>query len=107
MNQWKFIGISLLIWTVPFSAFAQLESLEDIEKTTKKGFFKTYFTDTFKSFTDFGDPFTMSGGVGLNMRSYDTKGGPLRQDPFFYGIWNEPALQMDETTSRASKYELF
>jgi len=86
MNKWKVMGVSLSFWMLPFCAFAQLESLENLEQTTKEGFFKTYFKDVFKGFTDFGDPLTLSGGVGLNLRSYDTKGGPLRQDPFFYSL---------------------
>lgn len=65
---------------------AQLGSLEDLDETTKKGFFKTHISSFFKDFTDFGDPFTLSGSVGLNMRSYNAFGGPLRQDPFFYTL---------------------
>lgn len=65
---------------------AQLGSLEDLDETTKKGFFKTHISSFFKDFTDFGDPFTLSGSVGLNMRSYNAFGGPIRQDPFFYTL---------------------
>ncbi len=73
-----------LIWTN--ISYSQLESFENIEDLQKKGFFKTYFTDAFKGFTDFGDPFVLSGGVGLNMRSYSASGIEPRQDPFFYGL---------------------
>jgi len=65
---------------------AQLSSLENLDETTKKGFFKTYVSSFFKDFADFGDPFALSGSIGLNMRSYNAFGGPLRQDPFFYTL---------------------
>ena len=76
----------LLFLAIPFWGFSQLESLENLEEVTKKGFFKTYFKDMFKDFADFGDPLTISGGTGLNLRSYNAYGGPLRQDPFFYAL---------------------
>ncbi|KAA3639608.1 MAG: hypothetical protein DWQ02_03420 [Bacteroidetes bacterium] len=77
---------TLLFLAIPFFGFAQLESLENLEEVTKKGFFKTHFKNLFKDFTDFGDPLTISGGTGLNLRSYSAYGGPLRQDPFFYSL---------------------
>jgi len=64
----------------------QLNSFENLEEVAKKGFLKNTFTGFFKDFTDFGDPFQLGGGIGLNMRSYDAFGGPLRQDPFFYTV---------------------
>ncbi len=75
-----------LIIAIHFSGMAQLGSLENLEETTKKGFFKTHISSFFKDFTDFGDPFALSGSIGLNMRSYNAFGGPLRQDPFFYTL---------------------
>lgn len=78
--------VLLLFLLFPIVASAQLESLENLEETTKKGFFKTYFKDVFKGFTDFGDPLVMSGGVGLNMRSYSAYNIVPRQDPFFYAL---------------------
>ncbi|MEM1319797.1 MAG: hypothetical protein AAGG75_06040 [Bacteroidota bacterium] len=77
--------ISLLL-LIPFAAFGQLESVEDLEAVSKKGFFKTHFSNMFKDFKDFGDPFTLGGGVGLNLRSYSANGGDPRQDPFFYSL---------------------
>lgn len=75
-----------LIIIINVSLMAQLSSLENLDETTKKGFFKTHISSFFKNFTDFGDPFTLSGSIGLNMRSYNAFGGPLRQDPFFYTL---------------------
>ncbi|HQW13109.1 MAG TPA: hypothetical protein PLP06_13250, partial [Saprospiraceae bacterium] len=72
----KLLSIILAVLLVNTTATAQLNSLEDIESIGKKGFFKNFF--------DFGDPFQLGGGIGLNLRSYSAKGGPLRQDPFFY-----------------------
>lgn len=70
---------------LPWSAQAQLQSLEDVE-SIDKGFFKTHFKGLFKDFTDFGEPLTINGSVGLDMRSYSTYNGPLRQDPFMYTL---------------------
>ncbi len=84
MKKCAFVLISLL--SIPFFLSAQLEPLEDLETVSEKNFFKSYFKDVFKDLTDFGNPLTLSGGVGLNMRSYNSSGGPLRQDPFFYGL---------------------
>lgn len=78
--------ITFLLWAAPFVVSAQLESFENLEEVTQEGFFKTHFTNTFKGFTDFGDPFAMSGGIGLNMRSYSAYNGDARQDPFFYSL---------------------
>jgi len=78
--------IVLFLFIAPHLALAQLEDFEDLEAVTQEGFFKTYFTDVFKGMTDFGDPLTMSGGVGLNLRSYNASGGDQRQDPFFYSL---------------------
>jgi hypothetical protein len=80
-----FLSLSL-VFTVSFSASAQLGSLENLEESTRRGFFKTYISSFLKDFTQYGDPFALSGGVGLNMRSYNAFGGPLRQDPFFYTL---------------------
>lgn len=82
----KFFLPLFLLLTIDYSASAQLGSLENLDETTKKSFFKTHISSFFKDFTDFGDPFTMAGGLGINLRSYDANGGPLRQDPFFYTI---------------------
>ena len=79
--------VSILIFTLVTSQlYSQLSSLENLDETTKKGFFKTHISSFFKDFTDFGDPFALSGSIGLNMRSYNAFGGPLRQDPFFYTL---------------------
>ncbi len=75
----------VILTTISLSPLSgQLGSFEDLDETTQKGFFKTHIKGFFQDFTDFGDPFTMSGSLGLNMRSYNAFGGPLRQDPFFY-----------------------
>ncbi len=71
---------------MPLATYAQLEEFEDIEAVGKEGFFKNYVKGMFKGFSDFGDPFMMSGGVGLNMRSYSAFGADSRQDPFFYSL---------------------
>ncbi len=68
------------------TSYSQLEDFEDIEAVGKEGFFKNYVSGMFKGFTDFGDPFLMNGGIGLNMRSYSAFGADPRQDPFFYSL---------------------
>lgn len=75
-----------IFFTVISINHAQLNSLENLDEVSQDGFFKRYMKDFVKGFTDFGDPFTLSGSVGLNLRSYDAFGGPLRQDPFFYTV---------------------
>jgi hypothetical protein len=86
-NQYMRHLVSMFIFTlVTTQVYAQLSSLENLDETTKKGFFKTHINSFFKDFTDFGDPFALSGSIGLNMRSYNAFGGPLRQDPFFYTL---------------------
>ncbi len=68
-------------------AFSQdITDFENLEEVTEKGFFKSYVGDLFKGFTDLGEPFSMSGGIGVNLRSYNAYGAPLRQDPFFYSL---------------------
>ncbi len=76
----------LVLFSLPNGLAAQLEPLENLEETTKKGFFKTYFKDMFKGMTDIGEPLVISGGIGLNLRSYSANGIENRQDPFFYGL---------------------
>jgi len=82
----KFFLPLFLLLTIDYSVSAQLGSLENLDETTKKSFFKTHISSFFKDFADFGDPFNLSGSIGLNMRSYNAFGGPLRQDPFFYTL---------------------
>jgi hypothetical protein len=65
-------------------ASAQLNSLENLDNVGQKGYLKNSLQGFFKDFIDFGDPFQLGGGLGLNLRSYNASGGPLRQDPFFY-----------------------
>lgn len=87
-----------IVLAMNITFFAQLSALEDIEKTAQKGFMGSYVKNFFKDFTDFGDPFTLAGSIGLNMRSYDAFGGTLRQDPFFYtvnGSLNIKVYQLD------------
>ena len=71
-------------------AFAQqlpnVEQAEDLDAVGKKGFFKDYIKGMFSGFTDFGEPFDVSGGLGINMRSYSALGISPRQDPFFYSV---------------------
>ena len=74
----------LLLFIATCQLNAQLGSLENLDETTKKGFFKSQIKGFFSDFKDFGTPFSMSGSIGLNMRSYNAIGGALRQDPFFY-----------------------
>ncbi|MEK7254017.1 MAG: hypothetical protein AAB316_04680 [Bacteroidota bacterium] len=62
------------------------EQFEDLEALAKKGFFKEYFKGMFAGFTDFGEPFDLNGGLGVNMRSYSALGTTPRQDPFFYAV---------------------
>lgn len=64
----------------------QISDFEDLEATTRKGFFSTYFKGLFSNFTDFGKPFDYTGGIGLNMRSYSAIGAEDRQDPFVYNF---------------------
>lgn len=78
------ICIVAILWPVFLSA--QLGRIEDGEAAIKKGFFKTHFADLFKDFSEIGDPFALTGGVGLNLRSYEAINGQDRQDPFFYSF---------------------
>ncbi len=78
--------IFLAAFLISWPAYTQLEDFEDIEAVGKEGFFKTYVGDLFKGFKDFGEPFNMTGGIGLNMRSYSAYGADPRQDPFFYSL---------------------
>jgi hypothetical protein len=64
----------------------QVADFEDVEALTKKGFFKNYIGNLFKDFTHFGKPFDVSGGIGINMRSYSALNGLARQEPFFYTL---------------------
>jgi len=73
-------------FTVYNNVFSQLNSFENLEQFEKKGSFKNNLKGFFKDFTDFGEPFQFGGAIGLNMRSYNAEGGPLRQDPFFYAV---------------------
>lgn len=77
----------LIFFIALFSeSYAQLNSVENLDEVSKKGFIKKYISGFVNGFADFGDPFTLSGQLGLQMRSYDAFGGPLRQDPFFYTL---------------------
>ncbi len=77
--------LKLLLLLFTSGAWAQqVSDFEDLEATTKKGFFPTYVKGMFKDFTDFGKPFDYSGGFGVNMRSYNALGTRPRQDPFLY-----------------------
>ena len=83
----KLLPVCLLFCFFLSSALAQKAGdFEDLEAVGKKGFFKTYFTDLFKDFSDFGNAFDLGGGVSLNMRSYSALGTAPRQDPFFYSL---------------------
>jgi hypothetical protein len=82
----KHLFILIFVLVTYLTGYAQLNSLENLDDVSKEGFFKKYMTNFMKGFTDFGDPFTLSGSVGFNLRSYDAFGGPLRQDPFFYTV---------------------
>jgi hypothetical protein len=74
----KLLSIILAVLLVNNLATAQLNSLEDIESIGKKGFFKNFF--------DFGDPFQLGGGIGLNLRSYSAKGTHCVKIHFLYGL---------------------
>ncbi len=80
------IQILLVAILMAGSSFAQLEKFEDIEAVGKEGFFKSHFQGLFSGFKDFGEPFNLTGGLGLNMRSYSSFGTDARQDPFFYSL---------------------
>jgi hypothetical protein len=58
--------------------------LKTWKRSAKKAFSPTYVKGLFKDFTDFGKPFDYSGGLGINMRSYNALGTSPRQDPFLY-----------------------
>ncbi len=79
------IIISILL-LIQGEVFSQLNSFENLEQFENKGSLKNNLKSFFKGFTDFGEPFQLGGSVGLNMRSYNAYGGPLRQDPFFYSV---------------------
>ena len=63
-----------------------IEDFENTEDLLQKSFWKQYFSSLWEGFTDIGDPFTSSGGIGLSMRSYSATGVEDRQDPFFYSL---------------------
>ena len=77
------MAVSYIITTVVL--YGQINSLEDIEQWNKTGL-KNSLRGFFKDFYSFGEPFQMGGGMGINLRSYNANGGPLRQDPFFYSV---------------------
>lgn len=72
----------------------QVSDFENVEAVTSKGFFGTYVKGLFKGFTDFGDPFRMNTGLGIDMRSYSAYGIENRQDPFFYSINANASIQI-------------
>ena len=81
-----FISI-LMVLAGTLSVHAQyVEDFENTEDLLKKDFWKEYFGSLFDDFTDVGDPFTSSGGIGLGLRSYSAQGTEERQDPFFYSL---------------------
>ncbi len=83
----KRYAIFVLITILHGFAYTQdISDFEDLDKVTEKGFFKNYVSGLFKGFGDFGEPFVMNGGLGLNMRSYSAFGADARQDPFFYSL---------------------
>lgn len=80
------------IWLLLFLAFSltislqaqEVSSFEDVEAVASDGFFKEYFKGMFKGFAS-GDPFALSGGIGLNARTYNEWGlDELRQPPFYW-----------------------
>ena len=76
----------------------QVHDFEDLEATAKKGFFPTYVKGLFSGFTGFGKPFDYSGGIGVNMRSYNALGTAPRQDPFLYTLnanFNAPVFKLN------------
>ena len=77
------MAVSYIITTVVL--YGQINSLEDIEQWNKTGL-KNALRGFFKDFYSFEEPFQMGGGMGINLRSYNANGGPLRQDPFFYSV---------------------
>ncbi len=82
----KFYAIILFLLAAVRLSGQQVSDFEDLEAVTKKGFFPTYIKGLFNGFTDFGNPFDYSGGIGLNMRSYSAIGAADRQDPFVYNF---------------------
>ncbi len=64
----------------------QVSDFENLDEVTKKGFFTTYFKGLFKGFTDFGTPLDYSGGLNVNLRSYNPIGTDSRQDPFLLNL---------------------
>ena len=75
-----------LFFGINLTTNAQIQDFEDVESLTQKGFFKSYFKNMFNDFTELGDPFSLSGGIGLNTRSYSSFGEEGRQDPFFWTL---------------------
>ena len=76
------LALSLFIFSPIFSQ--ELSDFEDVDAVGKKGFFKDYFKGLFTDFTDFGDPFQLSAGIGLNARFYNANGIDNRQEPFYW-----------------------
>ncbi|MBK9641562.1 MAG: hypothetical protein IPO72_09820 [Saprospiraceae bacterium] len=79
-----FLALLLLLYVTGVS-FGQINSLEDVDKWNKSGL-KNTLKSFLSDFYSFGEPFQMGGGVTLNLRSYQSNGAALRQDPFFYTL---------------------
>lgn len=79
---WSIMFLGLLL-TLNLQA-QEVSDFEDMEAVAGKGFFKEYVKGMFKGFTA-GDPLALSGGIGLNVRTYDAWGlDELRQPPFYW-----------------------
>lgn len=69
---------------LPVLNFSQSAAdLEDLEKVSQKGFFKSYFSGFFKNMKK-TEPFSMSGGIGFDSRFYSAWDIDPRQPRQFY-----------------------
>ncbi len=81
-----FFFVGPLVSTVQAQQASDFENLEDLGE---KGFFKNYIIDKLKAewgAVKSGTPLSLSGGIGVNMRSYNAWGVEDRQAPFFYTV---------------------
>lgn len=79
----------MLLLLIPCITQAQFDEFENIEEVADTGFVKEYIKEKAKGFWDGyfgGDPFAMTGGIGINTRIYNAYGIENRQSPFFWTI---------------------
>lgn len=77
----------ILFCTIQISIAQNISDFEDVESLGEQGFFKEYFKGLFQGFTS-GEPLTVSGGFGINTRTYSAWGLDDKRQPPFYWVMN-------------------